>query len=293
MLIWFCILVRIVVNPFSNVFQKLLTREGASPLSVVCVTHGLLSLVCIPVFLFYLPPLPAEFWSNISICTFLTVSGNVLIVQAVKLSDLSILGPINAYKSVVSLIPGMILLHEFPGLIGLSGIVLIVVGSYFIVDKNLAEPGQNVFVRFFKDRGIQYRFAALVLSAIEAVFFKRALLASSPLTAFAFWTVLGFGLSLVGVFLLCDKNQRSDDLRVLRANPRTCLLLVATTGLMQLCTSVTLASFQVGYALALFQTSTLISVVLGHTLFQERHFLERLFGSVVMIAGAVLVIMSK
>jgi drug/metabolite transporter (DMT)-like permease len=293
MLIWLCVLVRIVANPFSNVFQKILTRQGASSLAVVCVTHGLLSLACVPVFLWYLPPLSATFWWNILICALFTVSGNVLIVEAVKLSDLSILGPINAYKSVVSLVPGMILLHEFPGLMGLGGIMLIVAGSYFIVDKNLAEPGQNVFVRFFRERGVQYRFAALVLSAVEAVVFKQALMASSPLAAFAFWTVLGFGLSLLAVFVLRDASQRNIDLGILGANSWTCLMLVVTTGLMQLSTSYTLAGFQVGYALALFQTSTLISVVLGRTLFQERHFLERLFGSAVMIAGAILVIISR
>jgi drug/metabolite transporter (DMT)-like permease len=291
MLIWLCVLVRIVANPFSNVHQKVLTRQGASSLAVVCMTHGMLALISVPVFVFYLPPLTGDFWSNITISTFLTVGGNVLIVQAVKTSDLSVLGPINAYKSVVSLIPGMILLQEFPGMIGLSGIALIVVGSYFIVDKNLTEPGQNVFLRFFKERGVQYRFAALVLSAIEAVFFKRALLASTPLTAFVFWSALGFGLSFAIIALLYRRSQRSNDVRSLAANRRTCLMLVATTGLMQLCTSITLAEFQVGSALALFQISTLLSVILGHKLFQERHFWERMFGSSVMIAGAILVIL--
>jgi drug/metabolite transporter (DMT)-like permease len=298
MLIWLCILIRIVSNPFSNALQKLLTRHGASSLAVVCLTHGLLSLVCVPFLIVDRPPLDnnswlAGFWPNIAICTLLTVAGNALLVEAVKLSDLSVLGPINAYKSVVSLVPGMILLGEFPGSVGLSGIALIVVGSYFIVDKNPAAPGQNAFVRFFQERGVQYRFAALALSAIEAIFFKRALLASSPPTAFAFWAVLGFGVSLAAIFLLHGAEQRNGDLGVLRANRRICCLLFATTGLMQLSTSFILAGFQVGYALALFQTSTLISVVLGHKLFQEGHFLERLFGSVVMLAGAVLVIMSS
>lgn len=292
MTIWLAILIRIVANPFSNVFQKLLTRHGASALAVVCMTHGLLSLACLPMFL-GLPPLSAEFWLNIAIGAVLTVSGNVLIVQAVKISDLSILGPINAYKSVVSLIPGMILLHEYPGLLGVAGIVLIVAGSYFLVDRKLTEPKRNVFVKFFRERGIQYRFAALVLSAVEAVFFKRALLAATPLVTFAFWAVLGFALSLALLPLLVDKLQRANDAVVFKANPRLCLLLVVTTGLMQLCTSYTLAGLQVGYALALFQTSTLISVVLGRTVFQERHFWERLLGSLVMIAGAMLVILGR
>ena len=46
----------------------------------------------------------------------------------------------------------------------------------------------------------------------------------------------------------------------------------------------------VGYALALFQMSTLITVFLGYHLFAEKHFVERMVGSIIMVAGAVLVI---
>ena len=87
MTLWLCVLVRIVANPFSNVFQKSLTRKATDPLFIVCVTHGLLSLACVPVFLFFLAPLSDEFWFNISVCTLLSVAGNVLLVQAVRLSS--------------------------------------------------------------------------------------------------------------------------------------------------------------------------------------------------------------
>ncbi len=293
MTLWLCVLVRIVANPFSNVFQKSLTRKAADPLFLVCVTHGLLSLACLPVFRFCLPPLSAEFWSNISVCTLLGVAGNVLLVQAVRLSDLSVLGPINAYKAVFSLVPGMALLHEFPGWAGLSGIALIVAGSYFLVDKDVSEPGQHVFVRFFRDRGVQYRFAALALTAAEAIFLKKAVLASSSLTTFAFWSVLGFGVSLAAVTVLLGRGRVRHEVSVLGGNGLTFLLLAVTTALMQLCTVFVLEGLQVGYALALFQTSTLLSVVLGHRLFQEGHFVERLVGSAVMVAGAVLIIVGK
>jgi drug/metabolite transporter (DMT)-like permease len=39
----------------------------------------------------------------------------------------------------------------------------------------------------------------------------------------------------------------------------------------------------------LFQLSTLISVLLGHRYFQERNIPRRLFGSMLMIAGAVII----
>ncbi len=293
MILWLSILARIAANPFANVIQKLLTRRGADSLFIIFAVHGLLSIACAPAILFCLPPLPAEFWVLMSIGALFTVSGNFLIVAALKRSDLSLLGPINAYKSIVGLVPGFILLHEIPGWLGLCGITLIVAGSYFIVDSDAYKPGDNAFLRFFRDRGVQYRFAALALSAIEAVVMKRALLVSSALATFVVWSLLGFAVSLMAVMALQGRRRAAIELDLMRQNKTTYLLLVATTGLMQYCTIVVLEGLQVGYALALFQISTIISVVLGWHIFSERHFAKRLAGSVIMGGGAVLIILGR
>jgi drug/metabolite transporter (DMT)-like permease len=290
MTIWLCVLVRVVANPCSNVFQKVLTRKAADPLFIICATHGLLSLACLPLVLLFSPPASADFWLDISACAGLAVAGNVLLVRALKLSDLSVLGPINAYKSVVSLVPGMILLHEVPGLVGLGGIALIVAGSYGLVDRG--GTGGNGLARLLRDRGVQYRVAALVLTATEAVFLKRALLASSWLTAFAVWSILGFAVSAAAAGVMLGGDLRHE-FGVLRGSKRAYLALFVTTGLMQLCTLATLNWLHVGSALALFQTSALLSVVLGYKVFRERQFLKRLIGSAVMVAGAILVVVGR
>ena len=62
---------------------------------------------------------------------------------------------------------------------------------------------------------------------------------------------------------------------------------------MQFTTTVALGGLQVGYTLALFQTSTLLSVLLGYTFFRERHFLRRLAAAAIMVAGAVLIVLGK
>jgi len=293
-MVWFFALIRIVSNPFSNVFQKALTRRSADPLFIICATHGLLSIACLPVVCLKSWGLGSAFWGNIAICAVLAVAGNALLVQAVRISDLSVLGPINAYKSVVSLLPGIVLLGEVPRPMGLGGIGLIVAGSYFLVDRDVSRPRRNAFVRFFRDRGVQYRFAALLLSATEAVFLKKALLASSAITAFAFWAVLGFIVSLVAVALLMGGAKKLRHERAVLWDSRALYFLLAfTTGSMQLTTLLTFAALKVGYALALFQTSTLLTVVLGTWFFREPHFAKRMLGSAVMVAGAVLIIASK
>lgn len=291
MLTWIGVAIRILANPFSNVFQKMLTRRAVDPLSVVCATHLLLSLTCLPVLLSQLPPLSWDFWWNICVSAGLCVMGNALIVLALQKSDLSVLGPINAYKSVVSLIPGLILLGEFPVPIGLAGIALIVAGSYFLVDQRRDEAGASGLKRLLSDQGIQFRIAALVCSAVEAVFLKRAILASSWVVTFAYWSLLGLAISLAVIPIAIGIPRALQSLHLLNKHRYVLVMLFATTGLMQLSTNYVLQAMPVGYALALFQTSTIVSVVLGYHLFQEQHFLRRLIGSVIMVTGAVLVIL--
>ena len=60
---------------------------------------------------------------------------------------------------------------------------------------------------------------------------------------------------------------------------------------MQLATVYTFGKLQVGYSLALFQLSTLLSVFLGYRYFQESQIRKRLIGALVMSAGAVLVVL--
>ena len=71
------------------------------------------------------------------------------------------------------------------------GVFLILAGSYFVVDRVPGQPHRNAFGLFFRDRGIQLHLAALIFSATEAVFLKRAILHATPLTTFLFWSILG------------------------------------------------------------------------------------------------------
>jgi drug/metabolite transporter (DMT)-like permease len=284
------VLARIVANPVSNVFQKQLTRQSADPLIIIGATHALLTLACAPLLLGPVRlTLNPQLWSSISFAALLAVSGNVLLVYALKSADLSVLGPINAYKSVIGLVLGIVLIGEVPTPIGVAGVLLILGGSYFVVDRDATEPRLNAFVRFFRDPGIRFRFAALGLSATEAVFLKKALLLSSPLAAFVLWSILGVPIAAIAVALLLQGKVRGQ-LRLLRNNARTYLWLAFATGLMQLTTLLTFGKLQVGYALALFQLSTLLSVLLGYRYFQERHIRKRLLGSLVMVTGAVLIV---
>ena len=287
------VVTRIVANPVSNLFQKQLTRKSANPLFIIGFVHTSLTVACLPLLIGLAslrPPGGSAVWANMIVCACLAVGGNVLLVYALKSTDLSVLGPINAYKSVISLVLGIFLIGERPTAAGVAGILLILAGSYFIVDSDLAQPRRNAFVQFFRERGIQLRFAALGLSATEAIFLKKAILLSSPLTVFVLWSILGVPIAWAAI-LIGLRGRTQDEIGILRHNPRPYFWLAITTGMMQLATVLTFGTLQVGYSLALFQMSTLISVFLGYRYFQEGHVRKRLLGSLVMVAGAAMIVL--
>jgi len=282
------VVVRILANPVSNVFQKQLAERSASPIFIIGSVHACLALVCAPLLLFYAAPITHDVWLNMLIAATLAVSGNTLLVYALRSADLSILGPVNAYKSVIGLILAIFLIGEYPSAAGIAGVLLIVAGSYVVVDRQVDQPARNAFVLFFRERGVQLRFAALFLAAAEAVFLKRAIVLSSPGTVFILWSILG--VPLAAVAFLTDRAPLARQLETVRCFWTTYLALAVTTGLMQMTTVLTFGRLQVGYSLALFQLSTIVSVLLGHRYFREKNVRKRLAGSMVMTAGAIMIV---
>lgn len=283
------VLLRIVSNPLANVFQKQLTAKGNHPLVVNFLTYFFLGVLC----LFFIVDvkwnaLPSSFWIYSFLGGIVGAVGNGFLVKALQSGDLSVLGPINSYKSVVGIIVGIFLLAEVPNVWGLLGIALIIYGSYFVLDTTEDRFSWSLLKR----KEIQYRIWAMILTAIEAVFVKKVILASSPLLSFVSWCWFGALLSFI-LLLANNVNIKKDLRRVRLSNWSKYVYVVLCIGTMQLTTNYTFDNMPVGYALSLFQLSTIISVVLGYHFFKEKDLLKKLVGSAIMIIGSVLIILLK
>ena len=281
--------VRILSNPLANVFQKQLTAKGNHPLLINFLTYLLLSVVCI----FIAIPvqwknLGMQFWLYSILGGIAGALGNGFLVKALQKGDLSVLGPINSYKSIVGIIVGIFLLREIPNLWGVMGIALIVYGSYFVLDTT----EEKFSAALLKKDEIQYRIWAMILTAIEAVFIKKIILASSSTIAFISWCCFGAVFSFLFLFVY-RLNLLTEIRKVELASFSRYMFLIVCIGLMQFTTNYTFAHIPVGYALSLFQLSTIVSVILGHRLFEEQDIRKKLVGSAIMIAGSIVIILLK
>lgn len=133
------VFLRIISNPIGNVFQKQLSSKGNHPLLINFLTYLLLSIVCIAVAaVTNRQELPVEFWLYSVLAGIVGALGNGFLVKALEKGDLSVLGPINAYKSVIGIIVGVFLLREMPNMWGILGIVLIVLLTILLSTCRLA-----------------------------------------------------------------------------------------------------------------------------------------------------------
>jgi len=192
------VIIRILVNPFSNVLQKQITIKGQHPLFINLFTYTALALISILlVHDISINSLDSSFWWY-SIAGGITGAlGNGFIVKALEKGDLSVLGPINAYKSIVGMLFAFIIMREVPNTWGFLGMALIIIGSYFVLDTT----EEKFSWQLFKTPAIQYRLAALILTGIQAVLDKKVIEHSNLEIAFAGWSIFGAGFSFVFYFI--------------------------------------------------------------------------------------------
>ena len=274
---------RIVSNPLANVYQKKIT-ENSSSLLCNFYTYFVLGIFCIP---FALTVnwriLPKEFWIFALTAGFLCSVGNACLVKALQIGELSVLGPINSYKCVVGMIVAIFVIHEIPTLFGILGVVLIIWGSWFIFDTQ--KDGFSLAT--FRRKDIILRFAALFLMGIEAVFLKKVILLSSPLISFVLWCWAGafFAFVLMIIFKKPFKLIKKTEINKY-------IVVLSMLATMQLTTNYVFKNMEVGYALALFQLSTLVNLWFGYKFFHEKDMKKKLIGTLIMVVGSIIVILS-
>ena len=281
---------RIISNPLGNVFQKQLTAEGNHPLIVNFITYLLLSLICL---LWAInmewPALNRTFWFYSVLAGIAGALGNGFLVKALHRGALSVLGPINSYKSIVGIIFGIFLLSEIPNFWGLLGVILVIFGSYFVLDTT----EERFSWALLKNREIRFRIAAMILTAIEAVFIKKIILASSTTIAFMSWCFFGafFSFILLLIYRLDLRTGFQDAFRMNHLSRY--LLLILCIGTMQFTTNYSFEHIPVGYALSLFQLSIILSILFGYRFFDEKDIGKKILGSLIMIGGSMLIILLK
>ena len=115
---------------------------------------------------------------------------------------MSVLGPINSYKSIVGLVFGVILLGEIPSITGLAGVLLIIAGSWFIFDT----VDEGFSFKLFLRKDIILRFCALFFTGCEAAVLKKNYFNVFSLGILYFMVFFRIHFYIINIFSVQCKN---------------------------------------------------------------------------------------
>lgn len=283
------VLGRVVTSAAANVFQKKFTHQGLHSLFIVMLSYLVLTTISLPLLLLVNhSAIEERFWINILLAALLDMAGTLFLVLSLSKTDLSVFGPLNAYKVVFSMLLALIFLGEVPSLQGFTGVMIILLGSFLLFPPAVSSSSNRLW-HLFRQRGVQYRFLSILLFSVGTLPLKNAVLSGGALATTLYWCLFGLPLS-VGLYYWFGGKRWQVDWQAAKQHRSHFLWLGSFIFLMQYTTMLVFSQLLVAYSLALFQLSMVLQVFLGYRIFHEKHILRRLSACGVMIAGCLLVL---
>jgi drug/metabolite transporter (DMT)-like permease len=258
-----------------------------------------------------IPPLGNELFMAIIATTVLNIIATSLSYRALATTDISLSVPMISFTPIFLIVTSFLLLGEIPTLLGVIGICVIVAGSYVLnmsqAHTSLIDPVHAIL----RNRGSLYMLAVAFLYSVALNFDKMVVLNSDPVFGSALVCLLlgisFFVIRLVSVLLRnighkdpavpvsqrvssLLKRQEILDPYIVNLLPFICIGVILTVESVTINYAFTLQI--VPYVIAIKRMSIILIVFYGTLIAGEGEVYRRLAGAGIMVAGAILIILS-
>lgn len=237
------------------------------------------------------PPLSAEFFNTILFIVPIEVLATILYYRALRMTDISLSVPFLALTPVFATLTAYVLLGEKTGPAGMLGIVLITVGVYSLNIKEARHGITSPIKAILLNKGSLYMAVVALLFSVTATVSKRAMLLASPESIpFIYNTSITIAMLPIILYRLRRGSSRMPAGRAAIASFLALGLFSALSSIFYF-KSVVLAN--VAYAVSIKRLSLLMSVGYGWLFFRERDIHIRLYSTLCMFAGVVLILICR
>jgi len=232
------------------------------------------------------PAIGPEYYGAVIISGILNIIGLSLIFRALESSDLSLSMPMLSFTPVFLIGTSYLLLHEVPSAAGALGICIIVSGSYVLNisagHEHLLDPVKSMV----QDRGSWYMLIVAFLFAASINYDKIAMLNSDPVFGMAFTLLI-----ISGAFAILVLFSGRSAGRCLHVPVPAVMAGIFVTAE---CISINIAyTLQIApYVIAIKRLGIIFMVLYGTLLCAENEVSTRILGSVLMVGGAVIILLS-
>lgn len=251
--------------------------------------HLVQSLLLIPV-VYYLgiEAMSVRFLWTLLASSLLQLMVILLYFKAIKRSEISVTLPLITLTPLFMLITSPIMIGEFPNALGLTGIVLIVIGTYI---SNLSEDPKKIFAPFVslvKNQGSRYMLMVAFIWSITANLDKIGVEETSPV----FWAFTkDFTILLYLVPILLWKSKKPWLQIRNRKGPLMIVGFFRTTSV--LAHMFALQLILVPYVITIKRSSAVFIILYAFFFLNEKkNFRNRMIGIIVVLTGLFVIAIS-
>jgi drug/metabolite transporter (DMT)-like permease len=221
---------------------------------------------------------------------FMAAAAFVLVAKGFRHLDISLVSPLLSLSPGVTAILGFLVLGEVLNIQHIVGVGCMIIGSYILaIDPN--KTFLNSFREFRQSSYIQLVLFSLVFYSIGAVLDRiivSDLSVSVPAYIFSFHIFIAiFSLVIASIF---GNGLKGVGLGIVRGGASAVFVSILTIGYRFFQMEALQVAF-VGLVSAVKRSSSFFTTLIGGGLFHEKHVGRRLFASVTIIIGAVLMVL--
>ena len=247
-----------------------------------------------------IPPLGPGLVPAVAATVIINTVATILFYRALSTTDLSLCVPMLAFTPVFLILTSFVILGEIPSPAGAFGIVLVASGAFLLTQRSGHGRSASLLTPFLTlrhDRGVWSMLIVAFLYSLSVNYDKEVVLNSSPLFGSA---LILFLLAIIFLLIAVSAGttwsftaQEPDPVPSHPPFPYSRFFTVGAVGMMlalegiSINTAYTMAI--VPYVITIKRLSIFFSVLFGGLLLHEQYIRGRMFGAVVMIAGAVVI----
>lgn len=224
-----------------------------------------------------------QFWVPILVLCFIsTPLETAFYYEALKEEELSLALPITSLAPVVTILVAAGFLHEYPSLIGVVGILLIVFGIYALKLHHAREGILEPLKHLRRSRGVRLMLVVMLSLGVSSIFDKMGVRASNPY----FFAAVNYALVSLVLFgwAWAKARRHLGQLREFAGIFSLIGIVVASYTMLYL---VALNTGVTSYVVAIRNASLLFTIVFGVMLFKERDFRSKVVAGFLIFAGLV------
>ena len=234
-----------------------------------------------------------QFLLGSSIGGIITVIAQILYMKSLKFGSIGKTVPLLSISPIFTIPFAYLIIGELPGLIGISGIIIIIIGAYILnlesfTYKNFFLP----FISIIKNKGSRFMFYVALFFAFGAVLDKFVITNTNIYTRigfFAYFTIIPFTLYLI---IKERKKFGRKTKEIIKQKYLGLFILIVITFVEVVMNVIALSLTFTAYFIALKRASALFSVIIAYFMFKERdYFLHHILGTILIIAGVILLVL--